>query len=64
VEPVVVDRVRQRGTRMSGETRIGRALLAGQVRDGATITVDVEDEEPVVHRDEPAKVLGEPGQDS
>jgi hypothetical protein len=49
---------------MSGETRIGRALLAGQVRDGATITVDVEDEEPVVHRDEPAKVLGEPGQDS
>lgn len=30
------------------ETRIGRALVAGDIRDGATIIVDVEDDELVV----------------
>ena len=31
------------------ETRIGRALIAGDIREGATISVDVEDGELVVH---------------
>ena len=30
------------------ETRIGRALIAGEIRDGATITVDADGDELVV----------------
>ncbi|MFL5841451.1 MAG: hypothetical protein ACJ77Z_13465, partial [Thermoleophilaceae bacterium] len=33
------------------ETRIGRALLAGQIPDGATIAVDAEGDELVVRWD-------------
>jgi ATP-dependent Clp protease ATP-binding subunit ClpB len=39
------------------ETRIGRALLSGEIHDGATITLDADDGELVVrwvNRDEPA----------
>ena len=35
------------------ETRIGRALLAGDVRDGAVIRVDLEDSELTVSYDNP-----------
>jgi ATP-dependent Clp protease ATP-binding subunit ClpB len=37
------------------ETRIGRALLAGDVRDGATIRVDAQADELVVTYDNPAE---------
>jgi ATP-dependent Clp protease ATP-binding subunit ClpB len=36
------------------ETRVGRALLSGEVHDGALIRVDVEDDEIVVGYDNPA----------
>ena len=38
------------------ETRIGRALLAGEVQDGATLRVDVQANELVVSHTNPSKV--------
>jgi ATP-dependent Clp protease ATP-binding subunit ClpB len=35
------------------ETRIGRALLSGEILDGATITIDAEDDELVVRWSNP-----------
>jgi ATP-dependent Clp protease ATP-binding subunit ClpB len=55
-DPVYGARPLRRYIQREVETRIGRALLAGQVRDGATITVDVEGEDLVVHWTEPAAV--------
>jgi ATP-dependent Clp protease ATP-binding subunit ClpB len=55
-DPVYGARPLRRHIQREVETRIGRALLAGQVRDGATITVDVEGEDLVVHWTEPAVV--------
>ena len=40
------------------ETRIGRALIAGDIHDGATILLDVEDDELVVRWTNPD--VGEP----
>ncbi len=56
-DPVYGARPLRRHIQREVETRIGRALLAGQVRDGATITVDVEGEDLVVHWTEPAAVM-------
>jgi ATP-dependent Clp protease ATP-binding subunit ClpB len=36
------------------ETRIGRALLSGEIHDGATVTLDADDGELVVRWDDPA----------
>ncbi len=55
-DPVYGARPLRRYIQREVETRIGRALLAGQVRDGATITVDVEGEDLVVRWTEPAVV--------
>ena len=55
-DPVYGARPLRRYIQREVETRIGRALLAGQVRDGATITVDVEEEDLVVRWTEPAVV--------
>ena len=55
-DPVYGARPLRRYIQREVETRIGRALLAGQVRDGATITVDVEAEDLVVRWTEPVGV--------
>jgi ATP-dependent Clp protease ATP-binding subunit ClpB len=55
-DPVYGARPLRRYIQREVETRVGRALLAGQVRDGATITVDVEGDELLVRWDTPATV--------
>jgi ATP-dependent Clp protease ATP-binding subunit ClpB len=47
-DPVYGARPLRRFIQREVETRIGRALLSGEIRDGATITLDVYDEELVV----------------
>jgi ATP-dependent Clp protease ATP-binding subunit ClpB len=47
-DPVYGARPLKRFIQREVETRIGRALLSGEIEDGATITVDVEDGELVV----------------
>jgi ATP-dependent Clp protease ATP-binding subunit ClpB len=47
-DPVYGARPLRRYIQREVETRIGRALVAGDIRDGATIVVDVEDDELVV----------------
>jgi ATP-dependent Clp protease ATP-binding subunit ClpB len=47
-DPVYGARPLRRYIQREVETRIGRALVAGDIRDGATIIVDVEDDELVV----------------
>jgi ATP-dependent Clp protease ATP-binding subunit ClpB len=42
------------------ETRLGRALLGGEVADGATIRVDLREGDLVVTYDQPAPVIGPP----
>ena len=55
-DPVYGARPLRRYIQREVETRIGRALLAGQVRDGATITVDVDGEDLLVRWTDPAAV--------
>ena len=47
-DPVYGARPLRRYIQREVETRIGRALIAGEIRDGATITVDADDDELVV----------------
>ena len=47
-DPVYGARPLRRYIQREVETRIGRALIAGEIRDGATVTVDAEGEELVV----------------
>jgi ATP-dependent Clp protease ATP-binding subunit ClpB len=47
-DPVYGARPLRRYIQREVETRIGRALIAGDIRDGATITIDAEDDELVV----------------
>jgi ATP-dependent Clp protease ATP-binding subunit ClpB len=47
-DPVYGARPLRRFIQREVETRIGRALLSGEIRDGATITLDVYDDELVV----------------
>ncbi|HWF35086.1 MAG TPA: ATP-dependent chaperone ClpB [Solirubrobacteraceae bacterium] len=47
-DPVYGARPLRRYIQREIETRIGRALIAGEIGEGATIIVDVEGEEPVV----------------
>ena len=47
-DPVYGARPLRRFLQHQLETRIGRALLAGDVSDGATVTVDVADDELAV----------------
>jgi ATP-dependent Clp protease ATP-binding subunit ClpB len=47
-DPVYGARPLKRFIQREVETRIGRALLSGDIEDGATITVDVENDELVV----------------
>jgi ATP-dependent Clp protease ATP-binding subunit ClpB len=55
-DPVYGARPLRRYIQREVETRIGRALLAGQIHDGATITVDVAGEDLLVHWTDPAAV--------
>jgi ATP-dependent Clp protease ATP-binding subunit ClpB len=48
-DPVYGARPLRRFIQRELETRIGRALIAGEIRDGTTIIVDVEDDGLVVH---------------
>jgi ATP-dependent Clp protease ATP-binding subunit ClpB len=48
-DPVYGARPLRRFIQREVETRIGRALIAGDIRDGATITLDAEHDELVVH---------------
>jgi ATP-dependent Clp protease ATP-binding subunit ClpB len=52
-DPVYGARPLKRFMQRELETRIGRALIAGSVLDGATITVDVEDGVLTVQHDQP-----------
>ena len=47
-DPVYGARPLRRFIQREVETRIGRALIAGEIADGATITVDADDDELVV----------------
>jgi ATP-dependent Clp protease ATP-binding subunit ClpB len=47
-DPVYGARPLRRYVQREVETRIGRALIAGDIRDGATILLDVEDDELVI----------------
>jgi ATP-dependent Clp protease ATP-binding subunit ClpB len=47
-DPVYGARPLRRYIQREVETRIGRALIAGDIRDGATITIDAHDDELVV----------------
>jgi ATP-dependent Clp protease ATP-binding subunit ClpB len=57
-DPVYGARPLKRFIQREVETRIGRALLSGEIQDGATITVDVADDELVVHWHNPAAEAG------
>jgi ATP-dependent Clp protease ATP-binding subunit ClpB len=62
-DPVYGARPLRRFIQREVETRIGRALLAGQIEDGATIVVDAEDRELIITwrgPDEPALPSAEP----
>jgi ATP-dependent Clp protease ATP-binding subunit ClpB len=52
-DPVYGARPLRRYIQREVETRIGRALIAGQIRDGATIVVDVERDELALRWEEP-----------
>jgi ATP-dependent Clp protease ATP-binding subunit ClpB len=52
-DPVYGARPLRRFIQREVETRIGRALLSGAIRDGARIALDVEDDELVVHWQDP-----------
>jgi ATP-dependent Clp protease ATP-binding subunit ClpB len=55
-DPVYGARPLRRFIQREVETRIGRALIAGDIRDGATITVDAEGDQLLVGwRDDPAR---------
>jgi ATP-dependent Clp protease ATP-binding subunit ClpB len=54
-DPVYGARPLRRFIQREVETRIGRALLAGDIRDGATITLDADGDELVVRWREPAE---------
>jgi ATP-dependent Clp protease ATP-binding subunit ClpB len=47
-DPVYGARPLRRYIQREVETRIGRALIAGQIQDGATITVDAQGDELIV----------------
>ena len=53
-DPVYGARPLRRYIQREVETRIGRALIAGEIRDGSKITVDADGEELVVRWDEPS----------
>jgi ATP-dependent Clp protease ATP-binding subunit ClpB len=57
-DPVYGARPLRRYVQREVETRIGRALIAGDIHDGATILLDVEDDELVVRWTNPD--VGEP----
>ena len=58
-DPVYGARPLRRFIQREVETRIGRALIAGEIQDGATVTVDVEQDELVVRwRDREAEQAG------
>ncbi len=59
-DPVYGARPLKRYIQRQLETRIARALIAGDVRDGATITVDAEGDELVVRWENPAAEGGGP----
>jgi ATP-dependent Clp protease ATP-binding subunit ClpB len=53
-DPVYGARPLRRYIQREVETRVGRALIAGDIRDGATITVDADGDELVVRWQDPA----------
>jgi ATP-dependent Clp protease ATP-binding subunit ClpB len=52
-DPVYGARPLRRYIQREVETRIGRALIAGEIRDGATITIGAEGDELVIRWEEP-----------
>jgi ATP-dependent Clp protease ATP-binding subunit ClpB len=47
-DPVYGARPLRRFIQRDVETRIGRALLSGEIHDGATITIDADDDELLI----------------
>jgi ATP-dependent Clp protease ATP-binding subunit ClpB len=62
-DPVYGARPLRRFIQREVETKIGRALLSGEIRDGATIELDVEDDQLVVRFHNPPEAAGEPESD-
>jgi ATP-dependent Clp protease ATP-binding subunit ClpB len=59
-DPVYGARPLRRYVQREVETRIGRALIAGDIRDGATIVLDVEDDQLIVQWRNPDAERAEP----
>ncbi|MDX6477159.1 MAG: ATP-dependent Clp protease ATP-binding subunit ClpB, partial [Gaiellaceae bacterium] len=59
-DPVYGARPLRRYIQREVETRLGRALIAGDIHDGALITLDAEDDELIVRWQNPGAEEGEP----
>ena len=60
-DPVFGARPLKRFLQHELETRIGRALIAGEIADGDAVRIDLEDGELTVHHESPAAAGGESG---
>jgi ATP-dependent Clp protease ATP-binding subunit ClpB len=63
-DPVYGARPLRRYIQREVETRVGRALIAGDIHDGALITLDAEDDELVVQWQNPGAEEGEPAMEA
>ena len=63
-DPVYGARPLRRYIQREVETRLGRALIAGDILDGATITLDAEDDELVVRWQNPGVEQAEPAEEA
>ena len=63
-DPVYGARPLRRYIQREVETRLGRALIAGDIHDGALITLDAEDDELIVRWQNPGVEEGEPREEA
>jgi ATP-dependent Clp protease ATP-binding subunit ClpB len=63
-DPVYGARPLRRYIQREVETRLGRALIAGDIRDGALITLDAEDDELIVRWQNPGVELEEAAEEA
>jgi ATP-dependent Clp protease ATP-binding subunit ClpB len=63
-DPVYGARPLRRFIQRDVETRIGRALLSGEIHDGATITIDADDDELLISWTNPPGGPDEEGEEA
>jgi ATP-dependent Clp protease ATP-binding subunit ClpB len=63
-DPVYGARPLRRYIQREVETRLGRALIAGEILDGAIVTLDADDDELVVRWQNPGAEKGEPAREA